>query len=543
MTGQNQVVRAAGVLIAISILARLAGFVREQAIAAQFGTSMATDAYVVAYTIANIVYLIIGGALATVFIPVFSSYLTAAPTPAQQAAGSQSAWRLASTIINLTVLILGLGTFLGILCAPWIVKLIAPGFSSEASYLTAQLTRIMFPIALLAALSMLVGVILNSLQHFAVPALGSVVFSLTVTATVFTLGSRWGIAGLATGTVLATVFQVAIQIPVLRRKGMQYRPILELKHPGVSRIGALMLPVLLGNTVAQAYVFIERILASSLAEGSIAALNFANKLYLLPFNLFALAINIAIFPTMSAHAAKNELRALKDTTLSGIKFVGLLTIPATVWLLVLAQPLVRIVYERGAFNAQSTTMTTYALIFYVLGLFALGAFNVLHRAFYALHDTKTPVRISIFAALVNLGLSLVLIRYLQHGGLALASALASNLNLVLTFVFLRPRLPGFSGRNLLAPFSKIIFSSLVMGAGIHWVYVWLERLTAMGLSDKLGACPGFVDELPEIVIQLFNIGIASLVGGMLYLVMIWWLKPDADLIKIVKGLLRKVKKK
>lgn len=262
-------------LMAISVLARLAGFIREQAIAAKFGTSMATDAYVVAYTVANTVYLIIGGALATVFIPVFASYLTGA-NPADR----RSAWTLASTIINLTVLVLGGATIVGIAVAPWLVQLIAPGFAPEPEkvQLTTQLTQIMFPITVLFALSMLAGVILNSLQHFAVPALGSVVFSLMVLASVFTLGAVWGIKGLAVGIVIAIAFQVAIQVPVLRRKGMRYSLALDLKHPGVRQIGILMGPVLLGNTVAQAYVFIERMIASHLAEGIIGALNFANKL-------------------------------------------------------------------------------------------------------------------------------------------------------------------------------------------------------------------------------------------------------------------------
>ena len=535
ITDQNQVLRAAGVLMAISILARLAGFIREQAIAAKFGTSMATDAYVVAYTITNIVYLIIGGALATVFIPVFASYLNNNRAEPEGAARDnlntlgdldqrRSAWTLASTVINLTLLVLGVITIFGILVSPWLVKLIAPGFTAAASQLTTQLTQIMFPITLLLALSMLTGVILNSLRHFAVPALGSVIFSLTVLASVFTLGSAWGIVGLAAGTVIATILQVAIQIPVLRRKGMHYYPVLKLKHPGIRQIGILMGPVVLGNSVTQAYVFIERILASGLAEGSIAALNFANKLTLLPFNLFALAINIAIFPTMSAHAAKNDLSALKKITLTGLKLVGLLTIPAMVWLMVLAEPIVRLIFERGAFDLRSTYMTTFALNFYVLGLFALGAFNVLNRAFYALHDTKTPVLISVFAALANLGFSLILVRYLQHAGLALASALASNLNLILAYYYIRPRLPNYQDRDLWIPLGKIILASGIMGIGIWGTAHYLEKL--IGTAG--------------IVNLLLIIGAASMMGLVIYLFLIWRFKPDEELVEMVRNAVSKV---
>lgn len=613
---QNQVVKAAGLLMAISILARLAGFVREQAIAAKFGTGMETDAYVMAYTVTNIIYLIIGGALATVFIPVFASYLNppagggassgcstsgnggtvalynSVPQPGQR----ESAWALASTVINLVVLVLGVITVLGIIGAPWLVKMIAPGFKGAAYQLTTQLTQIMFPITILMALSMLVGVTLNSLQHFAVPALGSVVFSLTVMASVFTLGSIWGIAGLAAGTVVATLLQAAVQVPVLKRKGMRYFPKLQLNHPGLRQIGVLMVPVILGNTVAQAYVFIERILASSLIEGSVSALNFANKLTMLPFNLFALAINVAIFPTMSAHAANKDLAALKKTTLTGLKLVALLTIPAMVWLIVLAEPIVRLVFERGAFDLRSTTMTTQALNFYVLGLFALGAFNVLNRAFYALHDTKTPVFISIFSAGANLGLSLVLVRYLQHAGLALASALASNLNFLLTYFFIRFRLPNYRERDLWLPLGKIVLASVITGLGI-WGSAQLVAsmlgaggaggaVGVTGAGGSLGAAVGAaiagtgsggvsavgiiggVDtgiagtagalgtagaagagvagalgtagmvSVSGLLNLLLVVGIPSLVGAAIYLFLIWKLKPDAELLELIGKTLR-----
>jgi putative peptidoglycan lipid II flippase len=281
-------------------------------------------------------------------------------------------------------------------------------------------------------------------------------------------------------------------------------------------------PVLLGNTVSQAYVFIERILASALVEGSIAALNFANKLTLLPFNLFALAINIAIFPTMSAHAANHDLEALKKTTLSGIKLVGLLTIPAMVWLFVLAEPVVRLVFERGAFDLRSTNMTTAALYFYVLGLFAIGAFNVLNRTFYALHDTKTPVLIGVFSAVANLTFSLILVRYLQHAGLALASALASNLNLCLAYYYLRGRLPDYQDRDLWLPLGKIALASGLMGLGIWGTTRVLENMIAMaGMVELLVMVAG-----------------ATMMGLLIYLFLIWWLKPDQELIEMVGSITR-----
>lgn len=643
--GADRLLGAAGLLMGISILSRLAGFVREQAIAAQFGTSLFTDAYVVAYTIVNVVYLILGGALATVFIPVFISYLhshegKAAGTTAgvlndppadavspgtllasergensgKQVAGSckgsaaaagasppaissahtsssavsspaacssaayppaawptavahRSAWELASTVINFTLLAMGFLAVLGIAASPWLVKLIAPGFSSEAASLTSRLTQIMFPIALLAALSMLAGGILNSLQHFAWPALSSVVFSLTVAAAVFTLGAIWGIEGLAAGTVIATLLQVGVQVPALKRHGMRYFLRLRWNHPGMREIGHLVGPVLLGNTVSQAYVAVERILASGLATGSIAALNFASKLMLLPFNLFAMAINTAIFPTLADHAASGDREALGRTTALGIKLVGILLIPAAAGMMALAEPLVRLAYERGAFNTLSTRMTSTALYCYLLGLFALGAFNVLHRAFYALKDTRTPVAINILAVLANAGLGLLLVRPLQHAGLALAVALAANLNLVFAYICLQRRLPGLSPRTLFPPLGKILLAALFMGAAV-WVTQkglgWLLgfRLNGgMALSGSLGPNGGIgaswdgwlganwdaIATNPETTAaaqlslwkQVLQVGISTAVGVIVYLLGIKKLNADAETVALIESWLKK----
>ncbi|MDH7479374.1 MAG: murein biosynthesis integral membrane protein MurJ [Syntrophomonadaceae bacterium] len=529
MTSPDRVMKAAGLLMGISVLSRLAGFVREQAIAAQFGTSMSTDAYVVSLTIINVVYLVLGGALATVFIPVFTSVLAGE----KGRTGSDAAWRLASSVLNLTALALGAISLLGILLSPQLVGLIVPSFSAEAAALTSQLTRIMFPITLLAALSMLVGGILNSLQHFTLPALSSVVFSLTVTAAAFTLGGEWawGIRGLAAGTVLATVLQVLVQTPALKAKGIQYFPRLDLRQEEVRQVGRLMGPVVLGNLVGQAYLVIERYLASGLATGSISALNFANKLMYLPFNLFAVAVNIAIFPTLSEHAARQDRLALGRTTAVGLKLVGLLTIPAAAGMLALAEPLVRLVYQHGEFNVESTARTTLALYFYLPGLFALGGFNVLYRAFYALQDTRTPVAINILAVLANLGLGLLLVNPLKHAGLALAVALSANLNLVLSYLFLLPRLPGLAPRELLPPLGKILLVSALMG-----VVVWFTQ-QALGLVLGMEAAAG---RTMGVGFQLVQVLTSAAAGVAVYAAGIKWIRADEETVSLVEHFLKEL---
>ncbi|MGI6549666.1 MAG: lipid II flippase MurJ, partial [Syntrophomonadales bacterium] len=291
MTEKRTLVKAAGLILAISIIGRLLGFVREQVIAAEFGTTMATDAYLMAFTIPNLIYVILGGALATAFIPVF--------TASNINQGPRESSKLASYIGNLAALAMSAIAVLGILLAPVLVSLIAPGFSPEAKNLTVALTRIMFPCVLLSTLSMLQGGLLNSLKHFAAPAFTSAAFSGTVILSVFLLVPEMGVYGLAVGTVLAMVAQVIIQIPAMFGRGLKYYPHISLQHPGVRKIGELVLPVMIGTGVNQVYVTIDRILASTLSEGSLAALNFANKLMFLPFNLFVVAVNTAVFPSFS----------------------------------------------------------------------------------------------------------------------------------------------------------------------------------------------------------------------------------------------------
>lgn len=484
MADKRALVKAAGVILAISIIGRLLGFVREQVIAATFGTSMTTDAYLMGFTIPNLIYVILGGALATAFIPIF--------TATDVNYGRREASRVASSIGNLTVVVMSIIALLGILLAPVMVTLIAPGFSPEARSLTVQLTRIMFPCVLLATISMLLGGILNSLQHFAAPAFTAAAFSGTVILAVYLLVPEMGVYGLALGTVLAMLAQIIVQVPALFGKGLQYSPVILLNNEGVRKIGELMAPVMIGTAVSQIYVTIDRILASTLIEGSLSALNFANKLMFLPFNLFVAAINTAVFPTLSEMAAQDDREGLGQTMVFGLNLIGLLTLPAAVGLFVLAHPIVRLLFEHGAFDARSTEMTAFALKFFVLGLFAQGAYNVINRTYYALQDTRTPVRISILVVCLNLIFSLILIRFLAHGGLALSNSLAAIINMILVYWFLRKKLSTIPERAMFINLGKMLVSALAMGVGVYIAEMYLapcfDLNTIMGQAQHVGLC-------------------------------------------------------
>lgn len=452
------IAKAAVLLLFISILARLLGFVREQVIAAYFGTSMLTDAYVMGLTLPNLVYVVIGGALATAFVPVIIELLSA---------GKQAeAERTASSVLNITVLALLIITAAGIVSSPFLVRFIAVGFTGKALSLTVLMTQLLFPTTVFLTIAGLAGGLLNSMRHFAAPALGSVVYSIVVIIGMLVCTKQFGIAGLAMSTVVATLAQIIIQLPVIKAKGFKYSPTaFDLKDPGVRKVGRLMLPAMLGTSVAQIYVTIDRILASMLATGSISALNFASKLTMLPFNLFVITVNTAVFPFLSELAAKKQYKEMGETTGFGLILISLFTLPSAVGIGVLATPLVRVLFEHGAFNAESTRMTVFAMEFFAVGLFAQGAYNVLNRGFFALQDTKTPVFISLFVVFLNLAFSLLLIGPLKHGGLALANSLASTCNMFLAYWFLRRRIP-LPDKSILVSIGKLLLASACMGIAV-----------------------------------------------------------------------------
>ncbi|QGU00486.1 Peptidoglycan lipid II flippase MurJ [Candidatus Syntrophocurvum alkaliphilum] len=477
MSNQS-IAKAAVVILAFSTIGRLLGFVREQVIAAQYGTSVYTDAYVMAFTLPNLLYIIIGGALATAFIPVFTSIAVQK--------GEEEASHMASSVINLTIIGMVVVSIIGVLIAPLLVAIIAPGFEQEARELTIELTRIMFPAVLFLALSMLIGGILNSYKRFAAAAFAPVAFSGIIIISVFTLVPLMGIYGLALGTVLGTVAQVAIQLPFLKRLNLRYKLEAQIKNPAITKMGELMFPAMIGTSVNQLYVTIDRILASGLATGSIAALNFANKLMFLPYNLFVMAINTAVFPSLSEQAAKQKFEDMGRTTVFGLNLVAFFTIPAAIGIFVLSEPLVRLLFERGAFDAHSTELTVFALNFYLIGLFAQGAFHVLNRTYFAMQDTKTPVKINIFSVFLNLIFSLILIRYLAHGGLALATSLAAICNMILVYSFLRRKLPTLPERQLFFTLGKVLFASVIMGVAVHFSSMYLvSQLAMVSLWDQL----------------------------------------------------------
>lgn len=480
-----------------NVVGMLLGFVREQVIAARFGTSMLTDSYIMAFTLPNLIYVIVGGALATAFIPVF--------TDISVHRSREEAARMSSTIINITLLAMIALAIPCIVLAPYLVSIIAPGFAGEKRELTILLTRIMFPCMIFMATSLLLGGILNALKHFKVPALYPAVFSAIIILSVYLLAPEYGIIGLGVGTLLACIVQMLFPIPYLRRLKIPYHLEIKKSLPGIKQVFTLMLPAMVGTSINQLSVTIDKILASGLIDGSIASLNFASRLMMLPYNLFVVAINTAVFPSLSEMAAEENYEEIGRTTVFGLNLIFFCTIPAAVGLFVIAEPVVRLLFEHGAFDARSTEMTVFALRFYLLALISQGAYTVMNRTFFALQDTKTPVRVSLCDVAVHLTASLLLIGSLDHGGLALGTSIGATVNMILVYILLRRRIKTLPEGLLFSTLLKIILASAVMGTGVYFFQAELAQLLDLSLLRNQ-----MIEVLASILVGIMIFGIVIL---------------------------------
>jgi putative peptidoglycan lipid II flippase len=459
-THLSRIARAATLVMILFVASRMMGLLREVIIARQFGTSAEMDAYLAAFRLPDFLfYVVAGGALGSAFIPVFTGYLTR-----QDMVG---AWRLASAVINWVILILSILGGLAAVFAPWVVQTFFAGFSPAQQTLTVELMRWMLISTVIFGVSGVVMGILNAHQHFLLPALAPIIYNGAIILGAWFLGPRWGVRGLTVGVVLGAAAHFLVQIPGLMRQRMRYRPVLSWRDSSLREVGWLMAPRVLGVAAVQINFVVNVVLASGLAAGSLAALNYGWIIMLLPQGVIAQSVATALFPTLAALAARGEqaeMRRIFGTTLRSLLF---LTLPAAAGLIILRTPIVRLL-ERGAFDAESTRLTVWALGFFALGLVGHAVVEIATRAFYALKNTKTPVAVAVAAMVINVGLSLMLMNLFAglgwppHGGLALANSIAVTLEMAALLVLLRPQMGGLAGSGLGRPIFKMSLATMGM---------------------------------------------------------------------------------
>ncbi len=467
---------AAGLIGLFTLLSRLLGLVREMAVAWIFGAKDAADAFYVAFRLPNLLReLAAEGSMSAGFIPVFTEYLSKR--------SRQEARSLANASFTLMCVALAIVSFLGLLASPWLVRAIAPGFAADAGKfeLTVLLTRIMFPFLLFIGLAALTMGVLNSLKAFQAPALASSAFNVCVIVVTVAMASRLDqpVIAVAIGVLIGGLAQFVVQLPSLSKHGMSFQWRWAPAHPGLRQMFWLILPTTIGLSVSQVNLVVNTLLASLLPGGSVAYLNYAMRLIQFPLGLFGVAVATAILPTLASHATLGEQTAFRQTTAFGLRLVFFISVPSMAGLIVLREPIVQVLFQHGAFDAQATAGTASALAAYSVGLWAFAGVRVVVQAFYALQDTRTPVRAAVAAMLINIALSLLFMGPLQHTGLALATAISSIINFVWLLYLLVRRQGGFDLGELFRSHGKVILASLTVVL-IGW------PISAMGLWHQDG---------------------------------------------------------
>jgi putative peptidoglycan lipid II flippase len=406
--------------------------------------------------------------MSAAFVPTFTRQLTTS--------GRASAWRLGNLVLNALLVSTGALVVLGIIFAEPLVRLLAAeDYTSDPGklLLTVQLARIMMPtLALIALAAALMGM-LNSLRHFFIPALSPATFNVLTILSAFTLvplAPALGlhpIVGIAAGTLLGGIAQLALQWPTLRREGFRYRPLLDWSDPGLRRVLVLMGPGTIGLAATQVNLLVNMTLATGEGEGAVSALNFAFRLMYLPIGLFGVSIATAVLPSVSRHVAAQDEGQARRTVADGLSLMLMLNVPATVGLAVLATPIVRLIFERGQFTAEATTGTAAALQLYAVGLVGYSIVRIASPVFYALGQNRIPVIVSIVTVLINAVLNVMLVQVLGFAGLALGTSIAALFNGIVLLVLLRRRLGGIDELRLAGSLVRIVLASAAMG-GAAW---------------------------------------------------------------------------
>lgn len=514
MSEREKLARDVGIITVSMILSRVLGYVRDALIYFQFGQNRVTDIYNAAFSIPDFLYMIlVGGALSSAFIPVFGGYLATGR--------EEEGWHVASSLINLLVLLLVFAIALGMVFTVPLVRLIVPGFDAGEIAFTARLTRIMFVQTFFMGLSGLTIGILNSYKHFTSPALGSILYNLAIVAVGGLFGPRLGITAFSLGVVAGAFLNFAVQIPPLLRIGLRYRPVLDIRHPGIKQIGSLVFPVLIGLSVSNFNLFVSQNLASSLPGGQLAALRTAQRLMQIPLGIFAVAIGTAIFPTLTEQVAKGEWQSFLRTASLGLRTTNFLTIPCAVGMVILGVPATRLFFQMGRFTPEDTWATAIALIYYSFGIIGYSGALVLTRVYYALKDTRTPVVVSIGTVFLNLILNLALVKPLGHRGLALAYSIVGIVNMLALLIILRAKLGHIDGRRMLLSGIGSVFASAVMGVAVYLVVNRMQA--ALGIASKLA--------------QLEAVSSATLIGIGVYLLSAYIMKLEE--FRLVTELLAK----
>lgn len=495
--------KAAVILMTIILISKITGFLRDIVLAQTFGAGEITDAYLTALNIPVVLFDGISAALGTTFIPMFFKV--------KDSNGEEGVNKFTSNILNIVVILSLLFIVIGMIFAPYIVKLFAMGFSGEVLNLTVEYLKILLFSMIFIAANGLISSYLVASGDVYISGLISIPFNIFVIGAII-LGSITNSYVMVFGTLIAYIAQLLFQLPFLFKKGYKHRFKINFKDENIKQVVYLVIPVFFGSYVGQINSIVNRTLASTLEKGSITALNYANKLSMFAVGVIVVALSTVIYPVLSKLASENNIKGYKSNLSKSINIIVILMVPIMIMIMDFSTPIVRILFEEGSFDSHATYLTSTALSCYSVGIVAYGLREILAKGFYSLQDTKTPVKNATISVVINVVFSIVLVRYMGIGGLALASSISAILTTMLLFISLRKKIGKLGFKNIFITFIKVSIASIIMGITMKFMYnnilglrklLIIENRKFIGVDTIVSVFVGLIIYI--ILISLFNI--------------------------------------
>ncbi|WP_250674290.1 murein biosynthesis integral membrane protein MurJ [Paraclostridium ghonii] len=495
----NNLAKSAIGLMLATLIGKILGFVREMVLMYSYGTSSYSDVYITAMNIPIVVFAVIGSALATTFIPLYHESL--------EKRGEEGALKFTNNIIVIVTLITFILSVIGYVFTQPLVKLFAMNFTGEKLILTVEFVRVMIIGLVFIGISNILTSYLQIKGNFIVPGMVAVPNNVVLIVSIILSYTLGNIYILPVGALMGMISQLIFQFPFAIKHGLKFNPCLNFKDEYFKKMVILVCPVLIGVAINQVNTMVDRSLASGLGDGIIAALNSANRLNWFVMGLFIVTLSSIIYPTLSKFSSENEFEKFKESVKVSINIVILIIVPVTVGSIIFATPIVQILFERGAFNENSTEITSAALVYYSIGMIGLGLRNVLDRIFYSLKDTKTPMINGVISMILNIILNVILVKFMGYKGLALATSLSFLICTFLLMINLGKKIGYYEQDKIALLFIKSLTASILMGITVKLIYSVLIGIVDIG-----------------ILVQIISLSSLVLIGVLIYSTIIYILK-------------------
>lgn len=495
----SKVAKAALGLMVATLFAKILGFGRELALASAYGASGISDAFLVSMNIPAVIFTAIGTSLGTAFIPIYCEV--------NSNKGQKGSIKFTNNVFNIVVIICLVLSVLGVIFTPILVKLFAMGFEGETLRQAIYFTRVMILGLAFLGMSYIMMAYLQVKENFIIPGLMPIPYNVLIILSIF-VSVQINPNLLPWGTLFGLSLQFFFQLPFAMKKGYRYKPYVNIKDENVKKMLWLITPVLIGVAVNQVNSIVDRTIASTLVEGSISALNYATKLNQFVMGMFIVSISSVIYPVLSKLSTENNKAKFNESIVRSINTVIILVIPISIGAIILANPIVKLLFQRGEFDSRATQMTAYALIFYSIGMIGFGLRDILGKVFYSLQDTKTPMINGVIAMVLNIILNIVFVKLtnMQLAGLAFATSISALVTIILLFISLRKKIGPFGGKSIVLVVFKTSIASLLMAVVTAFIYNFT--------SNVLGY--GFINEVVTLAV---SVGIGAIIYGVSIIVL------------------------